>query len=198
MINRRYARIAVIAATIVEAVPLTIGLWALVTMGRHPGGAIFAGLHRPAMFLLFAFDPVLEYFLVRGLFGVAEVVSYVLVVIAQIGFFATIIYWLIKYWNPSQHVFAVPTAAAWAELFLAAILTFVSLESLWGAFLPDSDPRARYEEWSWLAFLATTPLAASLWLTGIALLRNWRLRWVAHAVPGMLLLCTGLLLWWAG
>ena len=43
----------------VEAIPLTIGLWALVTMGRHPGGAIFAGLHVPAMFLLFAFDPVL-------------------------------------------------------------------------------------------------------------------------------------------
>ncbi len=67
-----------------------------------------------------------------------------------------------------------------------------------GGSYSAGDPRARYEEWSWLVFLVTTPLAASLWLTGIALLWNWRLRWVAHAIPGMLLLCTGLFLWWAG
>ncbi len=87
---------------IVEVIPLTIGLWAVITMGRHPGGAIFAGLHIPAMFVLFALDPVLEYFSVRGLFGFAEALSYTLVVIIQVAFFATVIYWLIKFWNRNK------------------------------------------------------------------------------------------------
>ena len=77
--NRHYARNAVVAATVLEAIPLAIGLWALLTMGRHPGGAIFASLHFPAILLLFALDPVLEYFLNLGLFTVAEAISLALV-----------------------------------------------------------------------------------------------------------------------
>lgn len=100
--NRRYARNAVIAATIVETIPLAIGLWALVTMGRHPGGAIFAIVHFPAILVLFALDPVLENFLDLGLFSIAEALSLVLVVVIQVCFFATAIYWVIKFWRRNK------------------------------------------------------------------------------------------------
>jgi len=71
-------------------------------MGRHPGGAIFASLHFPAILLLFALDPVLEYFLNLGLFTVAEAISLALVVVIQVCFFATVIYWGIKLWKRNK------------------------------------------------------------------------------------------------
>ena len=97
--NRQYARTALIAATAIEAIPLTIGMLALFATEGHVGNAIFAGLHVPSVYLLLPLDPVLEYFLVHGLFRVAEAVSLVLVVIVQIGLFATVIYWVLKYRN---------------------------------------------------------------------------------------------------
>ncbi len=102
MVNRRYVRLALFAAALIEAVPLTIGIWALVTMEGHVGNAIFAGLHIPSVFLLLPLDPVLEYFLMRGQFRVAETVSLVLVVVAQIGFFTVLMYWVIKHWNRKE------------------------------------------------------------------------------------------------
>jgi hypothetical protein len=47
--------------------------------------------------LLLPLDPVLEYFLARGQFGIAEKASLALVVVAQICFFTTVAYWVIKY-----------------------------------------------------------------------------------------------------
>ena len=98
LLNRRHLRKAFFAAALIEAAPLTIGIWALVTMEGHVGNAIFAGLHIPSVFLLLPLDPVLEYFLARGQFRVAETVSLALVVIAQMGFFTALMYWVVKHW----------------------------------------------------------------------------------------------------
>ena len=97
MLNRRHLRKAFLAAALIEAVPLTIGIWALVAMDGHVGNAIFAGLHIPSVFLLLPLDPILEYFLARGQFGIAEKVSLTLVVVAQMGFFTALVYWVIKH-----------------------------------------------------------------------------------------------------
>ena len=90
-----------------------------------------------------------------------------------------------------------PKILAWVELLLAALLTFVAFRSLWSMFMPPSDPlEANYGEWAPLVLAVTAPVAASFWLTGIALLRNWRFRWIAHAVPLVVILCMALFLRW--
>ncbi len=71
-------------------------------MKGHVGNAIFAGLHIPSVLLLLPLDPVLEYFLMRGQFRVAETVSLALVVIAQLGFFTALMYWVVKHWHPKE------------------------------------------------------------------------------------------------
>jgi hypothetical protein len=65
-------------------------------MDGHVGNAIFAGLHIPSVFLLLPLDPLLEYFLQRGQFGIAEKVSLGLVAIAQISVFTLLVYWVLK------------------------------------------------------------------------------------------------------
>jgi hypothetical protein len=97
LLNRRHLRQAFLAAALIEAIPLTIGIWALVAMEGHVGNAIFAGLHVPSVFLLLPLDPILEYFLTRGQFDIAEKVSLALVVVAQTGLFTLLVYWVIKY-----------------------------------------------------------------------------------------------------
>jgi len=66
-------------------------------MEGHVGNAIFAGLHVPSVFLLLPLDPILEYFLTRGQFGIAEKISLTVVVVAQMGLFTALVYWVIKF-----------------------------------------------------------------------------------------------------
>ena len=96
MIDRRHLKRAILIALLIEAVPLALGIFALVAAQGHAGNAIFAGLHMPSVLLLIPLDPVLEYFLQRGQFALAEKVSLVLVVIAQIVFFTLLAYWVLK------------------------------------------------------------------------------------------------------
>jgi hypothetical protein len=83
------------------------------------------------------------------------------------------------------------------ELLLAALLTFVAFRSLWFMYMPLSDPLdASHGELAPIVLAVTAPVAASFWLTGIALLRNWRFRWIAHAVPPVVIVCIALVLRW--
>jgi len=102
LLNRRHLKRAIFVAVLIEVVPLAIGIWALVTMKGHVGNAIFAGLHIPSVLLLLPLDPVLEYFLQRGQFDIAEKVSLGVVVIAQVGFFTLLAYWVLKFINRKE------------------------------------------------------------------------------------------------
>ena len=83
---------------------------------------------------------------------------------------------------------------ACVELLLAALLTFGALRSLWDILFGPSNPIEAADAWSLPVLMITAPIAASLWLTGAALLRNWRTRWVLHAIPPVLILATWLIL----
>jgi hypothetical protein len=83
------------------------------------------------------------------------------------------------------------------EVLLAALLMFAALRSLSVMLFPASDPlKAAHEEWSLLVLMITAPIAASLLLTSVALLRNWRSRWILHAVPPAFVVCAWLVLLW--
>ena len=79
---------------------------------------------------------------------------------------------------------------AWAELGLAAILTYLCAGSAWEMSLRPTDPSFRYGEWSWLVFAMAAPMAAAFWICGVALYRNWRLHWKLHLLP--LLIAAGI------
>jgi|SRR5688572_3525569 len=84
---------------------------------------------------------------------------------------------------------------AGVEVLVAALLTYVALRSLWGTLLGPADPlEAAHEEWSPVVLMVTAPIAASLWLTVVALLRNWRSRWMLHAIPPAVVICMWLIL----
>ena len=92
---------------------------------------------------------------------------------------------------------AATRAVAYSEVAIAAFLTVVCLASVLDLQIPESDPRFRYTEWTPLVLMLALPLAVSLWLSGLALIRGWRSRWLMQIVPAVALVGIAAFLWWA-
>jgi len=94
-------------------------------------------------------------------------------------------------------VSTVTKAVAYGEVGLAVLLTVVSLASFHDLQIPETDLHARYTEWTPLVLMLAVPLAVSFWLSGLALIRGWRSRWIMQLVPAVTIVCVVAFLWWA-
>ncbi len=92
---------------------------------------------------------------------------------------------------------SVAKAVAYGEFVVAVLLTVAGIASVRDLFIPEFDPRSRYTEWTPLALMLAVPLAISFWLSGLALVRGWRSRWLMQLVPVVTIICAAAFLMWA-
>ena|SRR2546425_225046 len=92
---------------------------------------------------------------------------------------------------------SIAKAVAYGELVVAVLLTVAGLASVQDLFIPEIDPRFRYTEWAPLALMLAVPLAISFWLSGVALVRGWRSRWLMQLAPAVVIVCVAAFLVWA-
>lgn len=84
-----------------------------------------------------------------------------------------------------------------SELFLAALAAIVCLASFKTAFFPSEGTHWETPGWALMNFLIITPFALSVAISGAALIKSFKWKWLYHIFPVIILIGVVIFFWWA-
>ena len=83
------------------------------------------------------------------------------------------------------------------ELVFAAMAGFVCASSFKTAFFPSDNTHWEAPGWALMIFILITPLALSFGISGFALIKSFRRKWLFHIFPIFAVIAISIFFWWA-
>jgi hypothetical protein len=83
------------------------------------------------------------------------------------------------------------------ELVFAILTGIVCIASFKTAFFPSEQTHWEEPGWAIMNLIIIAPLSVSVAVSGLALLKDFRRKWLYQILPVIVLVCIAIFFWWA-